>query len=75
MLVSIPLSEAVKLLPSDTFIRVHRSFSVNLLHVDSFIGITLVMNTGVKLPIGREYRKAVIGRFTLAGTKSRKYTL
>lgn len=74
MVVAVPLSEIVSQLSYDNFIRIHRSFSVNLLHIDSFIGNTLVMVTGAALPIGREYRKMVLGRFTLVGTKSRKYT-
>lgn len=74
MVVAVPLSEIVSQLSDDNFIRIHRSFSVNLLHIDSFIGNTLVLETGAALPIGREYRKIVLGRFTLVGTKSRKYT-
>jgi len=72
IVVSVPLSEVVKLLPCDNFIRIHRSFSINLLHVDSFVGNTLVMDTGAKLPIGRDYRKVVIGCLTVVGTKGRR---
>lgn len=43
ILVSIPLSEVIKLLSTKCFIRIDRSFSVLLLYVDSFIGNTLVM--------------------------------
>ena len=73
MLVSIPLSEVVKMLSPDRFLRIHRGFSINLLHIDTLVGNTLIMVGGKKLPIGREHRKSVIGRFTLVGTKSRKY--
>lgn len=75
MVVSIPLLEVAKYLPADRFIRVHRSFSVNFLHVDGFTGNTLVMEGGIKLPIGRQYRESVVESFPLLGTKSRKYTL
>lgn len=73
MLVSIPLSEVVKMLSPDRFLRIHRGFSINLLHIDMLVGNTLIMVGGKKLPIGREHRKSVIGQFTLVGTKSRKY--
>lgn len=75
MIVSIPLSRVIEHLRSNSFIRIHRSFIINLVHVYSFVGNTLVMEGGTRLPIGREYRKTVIENFILVGTKSRKYIL
>lgn len=73
ILVSIPLSKVSEHLLSDSFIRIHRSFIINLVHVYSLVGNSLTMEGGAKLPIGREYKKAVLENFTLIGTKSRKY--
>lgn len=73
ILLSIPLSKVSEHLHSENFIRIHRSFIINLVHVCSFVGNTLVMEEGTKLPIGREYKKVMLENFTLLGTKSRKY--
>lgn len=71
--VSTPLLEVIKRLCPNNFLRIHRSFGVHLLHVDSFYGNIIIMEDGTKLSIGREYRKDVIKKFTLIGSKSRKY--
>ncbi len=48
-------------LPDDQFIRIHKSFMVNLRHVHYLEGNQLVMRNGSALLIGRSHRKAVKG--------------
>lgn len=46
-------------LPLDTFIRIHKSFIINLQHVHYLEGNQLVMRNGEALLIGRSHRKLV----------------
>lgn len=75
MLVSVPMSEVGKHLCQSNFIRTHRSFIVNLQHIDALVGNMVVMEDGSKLPVSKEYRSIVLRCFTFVGSKSRKYTL
>ncbi len=45
-------------LPSNSFLRVHRSFLVNLHHLDSYSSKYVVVH-GSELPIGRKYKQQV----------------
>lgn len=74
ILVSVPMSETYKYLPKDDFIRIHRTYVVNLRYVEALIGNTLTMENGSQIPIGREFRSEVYKSFTFVGTKNRKYT-
>lgn len=56
-----PLPVVEKELPSNRFMRIHRSYIVNLAYVESLAG-NLLKISGTKLPVGREYRKAVLDR-------------
>ncbi|NAS30430.1 hypothetical protein GTQ40_05570 [Flavobacteriaceae bacterium R38] len=52
------LSDFLEKLPDD-FIRIHKSFVVNFKHLKLIDGNQFVLNTNVKLPIGKSYRKAI----------------
>lgn len=52
-----------KLLPSDTFIRIHRSFIVNISKINSFSS-TFIDIGKHQLNIGRSYRNDVLNRLT-----------
>lgn len=75
MVVSVPMSEVVKHLHSDLFIHIHRSFIINLRHVNAIMGNTIVMEDGSKLPVSKAYRNIMLTYFTFVGSKSRKYIL
>ena len=49
-------------LPSDQFMRVHKSFIVNLKNLQTIHGNTIEFN-GVSIPIGKTYKAAVLERF------------
>ena len=74
MVVSLPLSDILTTLNSNHFVRIHRSYAVNLKYVDSITGNSLVLSDkeNTRLLIGREYRKNIFGIFPIIGPKSRK---
>lgn len=54
------LCYVVKMLPSDLFFRVHKSFIVSLLHTTDFDN-EMVYMPGKEIPIGRQYRGILQG--------------
>ena len=68
MVVSFHLAVIEKDLPDSDFIRIHRSFLINLYHVNSLIGNSLNIE-GKLLTIGREYRESVLNRFIFIGVR------
>ncbi len=69
--VSFNLSVIKKALPTDDFIRIHRSYIINLKHVESMIGNSLRIG-GKLLPIGWEYKEAFYDRVVFLGTRKNK---
>lgn len=49
------LKNTMALLPADSFIRIHRSFVVSKSKIKGFNKQEVFLNTGVVLPIGRQY--------------------
>lgn len=68
---SMPMNEVHEYLPPRLFKRVHRSFVVNLEHVDTYIGGRVVLKDGKEISIGREYRTKVQEEFILIGSRKR----
>lgn len=59
------ISAVKELLPEEQFLRVHRSYIINLKFIESFSPSKLV-SKGISIPIGRKYKdevKAVLGYF------------
>ncbi|MDE6230679.1 MAG: LytTR family DNA-binding domain-containing protein [Muribaculaceae bacterium] len=50
-----------RLLPADTFLRIHKSFIVNISKIESYDGKSVEL-AGKRLPIGQSYRQGVILR-------------
>ena len=48
------LTEVLKYLPKE-FVRVHRSYIVNLRHIYKILGNTITLSNGLKMQIGRRY--------------------
>lgn len=72
-LISMSMSETFVFFPKEEFIRVHRSYIINLKYVEELIGNEFTLNTGVKIPVGREYRQTVYQCLLFIGTKNHKY--
>lgn len=62
VIVTYPLSEVKKKLPSDLFMQTHRSYLVNIRHVDKFIGNALYIGKQL-FPISRKFKAEVLDRF------------
>lgn len=68
MMVSINLANIMKDLPQKKFMRIHRSYIVNVRNVESIAGNCVRMN-GQYIPIGREYRKDFFEHFSFIGVR------
>jgi DNA-binding LytR/AlgR family response regulator len=53
------------------FVRIHRSYAINIEHVTLFAGNMIRMDNGIELNIGREYRYNVEEAFVLIGSRKR----
>jgi DNA-binding LytR/AlgR family response regulator len=54
-------------LPSDSFLRIHKSFIVSLSKIEAFTANTIEIQ-GKELPIGRSYKNAVLSALNFSGT-------
>ena len=71
MTVSFHIAIIEKELPVNDFVRIHRSFIVNLRHVESLIGNSLKV-ADTLLSIGREYKETVLRNFVFIGVRRSK---
>lgn len=69
MMISFPLSTVERLLTYPDFLRIHRSFIVNLMHVDALVGNSLRIGEET-LTIGRGYRQEVLSQFVFLGIRN-----
>lgn len=69
--ISFNLATVEKQLPATDFIRIHRSYIVNMKHVVSLMGNSLKIHDQL-LVIGREYQKKVLERFIFLGIRRKK---
>lgn len=68
ILISFPLSSTQGILPPEDFIRINRSYIVNMKYVQRLVGNTLFIGK-LSLTIGRDYRHEVISRFHFLGIR------
>ena len=47
------ISDIEELLPNKYFVRCHRSYIVNVMHIRSVIKTNVILENGVKIPISR----------------------
>lgn len=59
------LREIISFLPQESFIRVHRSYIININCVDKYYKNSLYVNN-VAIPIGRAYKKETLSHFNIA---------
>lgn len=71
---SYPLKCVQEALPTNAFVRIHRSYLVNIDHVRYIVGNGIVIGNEF-LKIGKEYRKEVIGRFIFLGVRNKPSSL
>lgn len=69
--VSIPMNEVYDDLSPYQFKKVHRSYIINMSHIDIYYGNMVVMTESHHIPIGREYREIIAKEFTQIGSRKR----
>lgn len=69
--VSFNMAQVRKTLPQNDFIQIHRSYIVNLKHVNGKIGNCLKIGDRL-FAIGRKYRDIVMSRFIIIGVRRDK---
>jgi len=70
-LVPVTMNNIEKLLPHNTFRRIHRSFIVSLHHISKFDNnVTYIENK--KLPIGSHYKENLLAGITVLCTESKQ---
>ena len=62
LIVRYTLKGIVDLLDPEQFIMIHKSYVVNMKHVDSISGSNLTITGKGQLPIGRKYKEEVVKR-------------
>lgn len=73
LLVSAPLSNVARHFLNDNFIRIHRSYVINMEHLEFLLGNTVMLINGVQLPVNKEFKKKIYNLLEVEGTKSGKY--
>lgn len=67
LMLSFNLSELWPRLPQSKFLRVHRSYIVNISYIDSFIGNMLCIGKD-RIPVSKQHRSDIIARLNILGT-------
>ena len=63
-LIRCTISKAQEKMKADYFVRIHRSYCININKVDSFTEHEVMINE-IKIPIGRNYKDEFVNRFEL----------
>ncbi len=69
--VSVPLCEVLDKLDSSLFVRIHRSYAINIEHVSAFSANYIQLDNGKMLTIGRNYSGIIESKFILIGSRDR----
>lgn len=69
--VSMPMIEVYEYLSPKLFKRIHRSYIVNIEHVDTYVGNMIKLCNGKEITIGRNYREFVKSDFICIGSRKR----
>lgn len=60
------LKDVTNELPTNEFIRIHKSYIINIRHLNNYSAVKVMLSNGTELPIGRVYKddfKAAISKF------------
>lgn len=57
--IDMPMGEVLRKIKSESFIKVHRSFVINIEYVNMYYNNVFCMVSGKEIPIGRQYRDDV----------------
>jgi len=70
--VSCPLAEVLERIDLNQFVRIHRSFAINLDHIAMYYAGAVEMESGKSINIGDSYREDVRNRLILLSPRNRK---
>lgn len=65
---SYPLKQIQDVLPSHVFIRIHRSYLINIDHIKCIVGQSVMVGDKF-FKIGKEYQKDLLDRFIFLGVR------
>ncbi len=66
IMVRCTLDSALKILPKDEFIKIHRSYAVSINFIDE-IGRDSIKISDMEVPLSKRYYKPVIGKLPIIG--------
>ncbi len=69
--VSVPMNEVYDDLNPCLFKRIHRSYIINMSHIDTYYGNMVVMTENVRIPISRDYKEIIANDFIRIGSRKR----
>jgi DNA-binding LytR/AlgR family response regulator len=71
LMVSAPMKDVYEDLPSDNFIRINRSYIINISFISKITGNLIEMEDGGELVISRTYKETVMKKFIFIGSRKR----
>ncbi|SDG04998.1 LytTr DNA-binding domain-containing protein [Bacteroidales bacterium KHT7] len=71
IMVTIPMCEVLEDLDPDYFMRIHRSYVVNLEHIDVIVGNMVRMDNGREFTISRGHKDSIDDLFVFIGSRKR----
>lgn len=71
LLVSAPMKDVYEDLPSDNFLRINRSYIINIRFISKMSGNLIEMEDGSKLVISKTYKGIVMSKFIFIGSRKR----
>lgn len=71
LMVSVPMKDVYEDLPSDNFIRINRSYIINISFISKITGNLIEMEDGGELVISRTYKETVMKKFIFIGSRKR----
>ena len=66
IIVTFPLCEVERKLPAQSFIRIHRSYIINVRYIDAFVGNMLYIG-GKNFPVSKQYQENLRRLFLILG--------
>ena len=71
IMVTTPMKDVLEALPQTKFIRVHRSYALNISYIVKIIGRQVELRDGTKVVIGKSYYDNMLSKFIFIGSRKR----
>ena len=72
-MVTTPMKDVLEALPQTKFIRVHRSYALNISYIVKIIGNQIELQDGTRVVIGRTYQDDILSRFIFIGSRKKTH--